>query len=275
MKSTLSIIIVTWNNEKDIKFCLESLKDQSFKDFNIILVDNASKDKTIEVAKKTFPEIQVIKQDKNYYLCKSNNDGIKFAFKEFNPEYIMVLNADTKLEKDTIKILLKEIKKNPKTAAVGPKIKFWNNKNEGLLNSTGLIYDGFLNAYDRGFMEEDKGQYDTKEFVKAVSGACIVYRSIALKKVGLYWEPIKLYLDELELAIRIRKKGYNILYVPEAIIGHSYMKSTSQDKTYRIDRQKAKALLLIALRHYKLKSKLAMIKHFLTSYALRRTINSI
>lgn len=270
----LSIIIVTWNNESDIKFCLESLKQQSFTDFNVILVDNASTDNTVKVAKQTLPQINVIQQDKNYYLCKSNNDGIKFAFEKFNPEFVMVLNPDTFLKEDTIKILFEEINKDEKIAAVGPKILFWNNTNEGKINSTGLVYDGFANAYDRGFLEEDKGQYDKTEEVAAVSGACILYRSKALKKAGLYWQPIKMYLDELELAIRIRKKGFKIVYVPKAVIGHSYMKSTSQEKTRKFEKQKAKAFLLIALRHYKLKSKLAMFRYFFSSYFKRQTSNA-
>lgn len=264
MGKLISIIIVTWNNEADIKFCLESLKSQSFTDFNVILVDNASSDNTVKVAKQTLPEVCIIQQDKNYYLCKSNNDGINFAFERFNSEFIMVLNPDTFLNEDAIKVLLNEISKDEKVAAVGPKILFWNNENEGKINSAGLVYDGFMNAYDRGILEEDKGQYDKTEEVPAVSGACILYRSSALKKTGLYWEPIKMYLDELELAIRLRKKGFKVVYVPKAVIGHSYMKSTSQEKTRKFEKQKSKALLLIAIRHYRLKSKLAMMKHYLS-----------
>ncbi len=258
----VSIIIVTWNNEKDIQICLESLKNQIYKDFNVILVDNDSKDNTVEIAKETYPSLFLIQQKKNYFLCKSNNDGIKYAIQDFKSEYVIVLNPDTKCDPNLISELKSILDKNTTVAAVGPKIKFFDNKYEGLINSTGLIYDGFIQAYDRGIFEKDLGQYDKAENVTAVSGACIMYRANAIQEAGLYWESLKMYLDELELSIRLRKKGWKIMYNPKAILWHSYMASTNQNKDFQISDQKMKAWTLIALRHYPITRKIAMLKHY-------------
>jgi hypothetical protein len=261
-KLTLSIIIVTWNSEKDIGTCLNSIFRQTFTDFKVVVVDNNSKDKTIQKIKK-YPKVDIIKQKSNYFLCKSNNDGIKLAKNKYQSEYFMVLNPDTKLDQNCLAYLVETLNKNPNVGAVGPKIYFWNNENEGKINSAGLIFDGFMQAYDRGFMEEDKGQYDKEEIVDALSGACIMFRGSALEKVGLYWEPLKMYLDDIEIAIRMKKNKYLNIYQPKAILYHSYMASTKQNKSFSISNQKMNAWLLIALRHYKLKSKLAMIKKYL------------
>lgn len=259
----ISVVIVTWNNREDIKICLESLKSQTFKEFNVILVDNNSADDTVATAVETFPEIHVIKQKQNYMLTKSNNDGIKYAVKNFGPKYILVLNPDTKCEKNLIKDLKNFLDKNKKSGAVGPKIKFFNNANAGLINSAGIIYDDFKQAYDRGFMEVDKGQYDVAEKVPAVTGACVMYRVSALVQCGLYWERLKMYLDEVELAIRLRKHGWEIWYTPSALVWHSYMTSTSKNKKFDKDKQKNYAWLLIAMRHYPILRKAAMLKQYL------------
>ncbi len=267
MKYKVSVVIVTWNNEKDIEECLNSVLDQDFDNYNVIVFDNASTDKTFEIVndfKNKYTRLEVMSSPVNLYLTGGNNRAMQYAIDNFSPDYILCLNPDTYVEPNLLSSLLRVIESDSEIAAVGPKIKFWSNKNEGLINSVGLIYDGFMQAYDRGLMEEDKGQYDKTEEVFAVSGTCVLYRRLALDKVGLYYEPIKMYLDEVELAIRIRKAGYKIMYVPDTTVGHKYMQSTDQNKLLFVKKQQTKAWLLIALRHYPLKSKLAMIKKYLS-----------
>jgi GT2 family glycosyltransferase len=261
----VSVVIVTWNNEKEIEECLNSLRTQSFQGFNIIVVDNASSDSTARIVRNKYPEVILLKQPHNLFLTGGNNVGIKYAISHYSPEYVLVLNPDTKLTENLIETLVNTADLDSKIGAVGPKVKFFNNKNEGLLNSTGIIFDGFTQAYDRGFLEEDKGQYDAVEEMNAVCGVCVLYRVKALQEVGLYWDRIKMYLDELELSIRLRKKGWKIIYNPNSLLYHSYMASTDHNKTFKINKQKKKAYLLVALRHYPLKRKIAMIKRYLFS----------
>lgn len=256
----LCVVIVTWDNEEDILTCLNSLYESDFRDFKVILVDNASIDQTVFIAKNLKYPIDFIENKKNLYLTGGNNKGISYAIKKYNPEYVMVLNPDTKLEKNTISNLLETFKLDEKIGAVGPKTLFFKNKFEGLINSAGILTDGFSQYYDRGYKERDYGQFNNIEEVFAVSGVCIIYKSEALKKAGLYWEPIKMYLDEVELSIRLKKKGFKIFYNPTALIHHHYMASTDKNKSFRREKQVKKALSLIALRHYKLRSKLAMLR---------------
>jgi GT2 family glycosyltransferase len=258
----VSVVIVTWNNQKDIQECLESISDQNYDNYNIIVVDNASNDDTPTLIEKKFPKVILLKQRENLYLTKGNNLGINYAFQNYIAEYILILNPDTKVEKNLISTLVNKIESGKNIGAVGPKLKFYKNKNEGLLNSAGLVYDGFMQAYDRGFLEKDLGQFDKDEYVFGVSGACILYSPVMLEEIGLYWTKIKLHLDEVELFIRARKKKWKALYTYETTVHHKYMQSADQNKLYKIEKAKNKAWLWIALRHYTLKSKLAMIKHW-------------
>jgi hypothetical protein len=243
---------------------LESVFKIKYPDFHVILVDNGSQDGTVGIVQRHFPEVEILHNPVNK-LTAGNNMGIRQAW-QYDCEFVMVLNPDTEVESNLLKVLVKALQENVLAGAAGPKLKFLGGKRDGLINSTGLIYDGFRQAYDRGFGTKDTGQFDKLEKVFGVSGACILYRTAMLKQVGLYWERIAFYLDELELFMRSRKQGWEVLYVPTSVVWHKYMGSSGKDKLVRVARQKNWAWLNIAFRHYPWKSKLAMLKQFLVNY---------
>lgn len=261
----VSIIIVTWNNSDDIVNCLKSVFSQTYKNFNVILVDNASTDTTVEKIRANFREIILIQNKTNLYLTKGNNKGIKFAIDNFDSKYIMVLNPDTTVSENLLTELVSVLETNIQVGAVGPKVIFDNKRDKGLINSAGLIFDGFMQAYDRGYMQKDNEQFNKKEYIFGVTGACILYRTEMLNQIGLYWEQVRLHLDEVELFIRAKKRNWKVIYNPKAVVYHKYMQSTDKNKAYKIDKAKKTVWLKIALKHYSIKSKLAMIKRYLFS----------
>lgn len=258
------VVIVTWNSEKDIKICLNSLQNQTYKNIKTIVLDNDSNDNTVSIIKENFKEVDLLIEPKNLYLTGGNNIAIKHALKKYSPEFIMVLNPDTNCNVTLIEELLKPFKNDSKVGAVGPKVKFWNNKNQGLINSAGIFFDGFMQAYDIGFLKEDSKEFNIQKEVFGVTGACILYKTEMLKQIGLYDNRIKMYLDEVELFFRAKKHNWKVIYNPKAEIGHSYMASTNANPSFKRQNQVYKAWLIIALKHYPLKSKLAMIKKFLS-----------
>lgn len=258
----LVIVIVTWNNEKDIRGCLKSIANQNFKEYKILVIDNNSTDNTKIIIKNEFPEVVLVEREKNYFLTASNNLGIRKAINDYSSEFVMVLNPDTLILENTIDELLKVIQSDPSIGAVGPKVLF-HNKDQGRINSAGIFFDGFLQAYDIGIFEEDRGQFDNVVQVFGVTGACILFRTQMLKEIGFYWEKIKLYYDEVELFIRAKKKGWKVFYVGKSTILHKYMVSSEKmsDKSFKSVR--SKALLYIGLRHYPFFRKLALLRLFL------------
>jgi len=261
----VGIVIVTMNNASDIRECLSSLLEQDYTSTQTLVVDNASSDDTSRIVQEEFPSVQLRVMKNNILLSPANNFGIKEMINECSPKYIMVLNPDTKLSSNLVGELVKSLEIDQSAFAAGPKVIFYKTKNEGLINSAGLLYDGFIQAYDRGFEQKDLGQFDVQEYVFGVTGACILFRSETLQKVGLYYERIKLYMDEVEMFIRAQKHGLKVIYNPKATLYHKYMKSSDQLKISRINKVKKDAWLWIALKHYPLKGKLAMIRHYLTS----------
>ncbi|MCS7317439.1 MAG: glycosyltransferase family 2 protein [Candidatus Dojkabacteria bacterium] len=262
----LCIIIVTWNSEKDIAECLNSIYEQTFTNFKIIVIDNDSSDNTCKIVQSYQQDkdnLFLIKERKNNFLTKANNKGIQYAIKYFAPSYILILNPDTILEKNSIELMINRIESLPNNiCAIGPKVKFANSRDFGLINSAGLFYDGYLSAYDIGYLQKDNGQFDEEKEVFGVTGACILFRTEALIKVGLYWEKIKLYMDEVELFIRLQKIGYRVIYYPKAIVWHKYMQSTNKFGNKKITKIKNYTWLLIALRHYSIRKKISVIKWY-------------
>ncbi|CAG1020906.1 partial Teichoic acid poly(glycerol phosphate) polymerase, partial [Patescibacteria group bacterium] len=124
----VTVVIVTWNNENDIYDCLKSIYEQDYDNYNIVVIDNASKDNTKRIIKDSFPQVELIEKDKNLFLTGGNNAGIKYALKQYDSEYILVLNPDTYSPRYLISELVKPFHSAKKIGAVGPKVKFWKNK---------------------------------------------------------------------------------------------------------------------------------------------------
>jgi len=263
IQDLVSIVIVTWNNQKDIFACLKSLENQTYHNKQIIVVDNNSSDNTINIIKDNFSKVIILKQKQNYYFAGGNNIGINYAINKLNSEYILIINPDTVAEPDLIYKLYTFINSNEQIGAVGPKIKYLGNKYEGLIYSAGTDYDGFMIAGQIGNKQKDSELFNTVKEYKAVEGTCIMFKSNVLKKSGLFWEAIQMYLDDVELCIRIRKSGYKIYYYPHTTVWHKFMQSTNQNKLINVESFKTRNWMLIALRHYKIKSKLAMLRHYL------------
>lgn len=260
---SVSIIIVTWNNENEISDCLNSIKQIDYTNFKVIVVDNKSSDETVRIIKENFPDTDVIENIKNSYFTGGNNIGFDYALDKHHPDYILILNPDTIVEKNLLQALIKVSQQDKKIGAVGPKIIFEGGENHGKINSASLFYDNFHSAYDNGFGEEDKGQFDHTKEVFAVTGTCILFKSQFIKQSGGFWEVLKMYTDEIELFLRGKKLGWKVYYTGSTAVKHKYMKSTTQEHSTNYDKLKMRNWLIIALRHYSMRDKLRMIRDYL------------
>jgi len=173
----VSIIIVTHNSEEIIKDCLNSVYSQEFKDFEVIVVDNNSEDRTKEFIKENFPQIKLIENKKNLGFCKANNQGIEIS----QGKYVLTLNSDVILEKKFLSELMKEVENSPSEIGMfSPKILKMDKKT---IDSTGIILTRIRRFYNRGDGEIDFGQYDDKKNIFGPSAACALYKREMLEKI--------------------------------------------------------------------------------------------
>jgi len=222
----ISIIILNWNGWKDSIKCLESLYQINYSNFNIILVDNASKDDSVKIIKDYAEnkKLTLIENEKNYGFAEGNNIGIRYALKHLNPEYILLLNNDTIVNKDFLKELIKAGEKDMFIGILGPKIYHYDRPD--IIWSAGCkISWKFARGIQIGTGEIDKGQYDEPKEVEYVSGSAFLIKKAVIDKIGLMDKNYFLYFEESDWTLRANRAGYKSLYVPASKVWHKVSQS--------------------------------------------------
>lgn len=222
-KTVVSVLILNWNGKEDLGECLLSLIEGCGReDVEFVVVDNASTDNSVEFVKDSFSydkRVKILCLDKNYGWSGGNNRGIRKCMEE-GSEYVFLLNNDTKVERGCIEKLLEFSKEYPDVGAVAPKILLYDQP--FLLNSIGLECSIIGSAWDRGIGRVDTPRWNKIEEVIGVCGAGMWLRSEALKLAGLLPEEFEIYLDDLDLCLRIWASGYKVLTCPDAVIYHKF-----------------------------------------------------
>jgi hypothetical protein len=213
----VSIIIPNWNGAKYLEKCLLSLKEQTQKDFELIVVDNGSSDNSVSLLKKIYPQAKLIKNKKNLGFARALNQGIKKA----KGEFIISLNNDVMVVKDWLENLLVGINKSKENKKVGMwGCKILSSHQPKKIYSTGILVERDFTTTNRGIDEVDRGQYDQEIEIFGPSAACGVYRKRMLEEIGLFDEDYFCYREDDELATRAQLLGWRAQFVPEAVCYH-------------------------------------------------------
>lgn len=223
----LSIIIVSWNVREDLLRCIRSIEENKPScTFEVIIVDNASTDGTVDIIQKHFSEISLIINNDNRGFAAANNQ----ALKKSQSKYILFLGPDTIIHPKSLDILVEFMDSNEDAGACGPK----------LLNADGSTQDSvrrfpsFRGALHRHtafkFVGIFKGEYrkwlmydfknDKQRDVDQVMGAALMIRRSVTEQVGVMDERFFMYYEEVDLCYRTKQASWRIVYIPEAVITH-------------------------------------------------------
>ncbi len=219
-----AVIIANWNGKKYLETCIKALKNQSDKNFCIILVDNGSKDGSLEYLKKKHADVSLIALKENTGFAHANNVGIRAAFSSSQIKYIITLNNDTDLDKHYIKILRQYINNSPeKIVALQPKVLNFYNKDK--IDATGVLTSIEMSAINRGKDEKDLGQYDSDTEIFGPSASAALYRRSMLKEIKLsrasyFDKDYFAYYEDVDLAWRFHIRGFESRFVSNAIVYH-------------------------------------------------------
>ena len=209
------------------------------------MVDNGSKENEANILQDRYPNIKVIRSDKNLGFAGGNNLGIKAA----KGKYLYLINNDTVFKDFNPLSLIKRLESSPKIGMVCPKIRFaWDNSPIQFAGYTPLSPITIRNKAI-GFGEEDKGQYDVAHQTPYAHGAAMMTKREVINKVGVMPECYFLYYEELDWSIMMTRAGYEIWYEPVSTIYHKESQSTGQNsplRTYYITRNR----LLLVRRNY-------------------------
>lgn len=211
----VSIIIVNWNGINLLPDSLESLVKISYKNTEVIFVDNASKDESVAYVKKHYPKIKILQNNSNLGYAEGHED----AFKKAKGELILLLSTDTIVEKNLLDELVKGMNSNEKIGAVMPKLLMYPQKH--LIDSIGAFFltSGFLYHFGR---EKDHGdpRYNKQMEVYSGKGACLLFKKSVLQKTGLFDKDYFAYFEDTDLCHRVWLSGHSVLYCPYTFVYH-------------------------------------------------------
>ncbi|WP_297634869.1 glycosyltransferase family 2 protein [uncultured Clostridium sp.] len=216
------IILVNYNGFEDTKECIASLKKIDYKNYKIILVDNAS----VEKANLNFDGVITIKSKVNLGFAGGNNLGVKKALKD-KADYILLLNNDTTVEKDFLSELVKTAMKDNKIGVVGGKINYFDEKDK-IWYAGGKVNSFTARTRHIGVNEIDKGEYDKESETEYVTGCMMLVPAKVIEDVGMMEEDYFLYYEETDWNMKIKNGGYKIVYNPKAKIYHKISSSTQK-----------------------------------------------
>ena len=271
----IAIVTVNFNTAKDTIDLIKSIQNIKREDFLVetIVVDNGSKDKLV-LPKDVSKEVSLIRSEINYGFSGGYNIGIKEALKR-NADYVLVVNNDTIIDPLMIKNLLKVLDSDERIGVVTPKIYFAKghefHKDRYSKEELGKVFwyaGGYtdwanVTSIHRGVDEVDKGQYDKIEKTDFASGCCMFFKKEVFEKVGMFDDKFFLYFEDADLNERIKKKGFDIYFVPTAILVHVNAASSGGAGNPLQDYYITRNRMLFGLRYAPLRSKIALIRESL------------
>lgn len=234
----ISIIIVSWNVRDLLKRCLESVFrfNEGF-DFQIIVIDNASSDDTVEMMRQNFPQVKLIINQKNKGFAVANNQGIK----EAKGDYILLLNPDTELIEPVFKKVFDKMESDNQIGVLGCKLMNSDKTIQSsvrrfptigsqlaILFKMHKIFPAVLNRYlAKNF------DYTKEAEVDQVMGAFFCIRKKLLNKIGLLDEGYFIWFEEVDFCRRTKKADYKVVYWPNTSVIHYGGQSFNQQMTLK------------------------------------------
>jgi len=247
----VSIVITCYNNRNYIKNCIGSVLNCKYPNFEVIFLDNASSDGSFGLAKTLYgidPRIKFIKNPENLGAAQAFNIGGRIA----HGKYVVYLNCDTVVESSWLEELVDVMESDPAIGAAQSKILLLENPK--IVDSAGYCNNFYGIGYNRGHLEEDKGQYNEVKEISFAKGAAMLVRKNVLEEAGYFDPNFFMYGEETDLCWRIWLLGYNVVFIPRSVVYHAGSASSSQlgiafQTYYRIRNN-----LILVLKNYSLTS---------------------
>ncbi len=210
----VSVVIPNWNGARLLGMCLDSLARSTFRDFEIIVVDNGSEDVSCALIQERYPHVRLIRLDRNYGFAPACNEGIRSA----KGDYIVLLNNDIEVTSDWLGELVAGMERHPACSLGASRMMYRDSRAVVCNAGDGLFPWGAGRA--RGEGEVDRGQFDHEEEVPGVCAGAAIYRRSLFDKVGLFDERFHSLAEDVDLNFRSRLAGHSAWYFPGARVYH-------------------------------------------------------
>jgi GT2 family glycosyltransferase len=223
------VVILNWNGKDGLIDCLRSVFSLSYRNFEVIVVDNASRDGSIETAKASFSRAHFILNPENLGFSSGMNVGIRFALSQ-GAEYVWLLNNDTECERESLSNLVSVSESEKEPALYSPKIL---SPDGSVWFSGGKINYLHMRAeHVGGVLRKGAGKGVKSYETGYLSGCALFLPRKAIEIVGMLDEEYFLYYEDVDFSVRAKKKGFDTRIVPESVVVHREKSLENPEKTY-------------------------------------------
>lgn len=229
MKPAVSIIIVNWNGLAHLPDCLDSLAAQTFRDFEVILVDNGSVDESVAFVRETYPWVRLVTLMENTGFSGGNNHGLEHAA----GNYIVTLNNDTRAEPDWLETLVAVADTHPRAGMVGSRICSFAEPDIIDSIGMGICIDGMSRGRFRNQRWSDI-RFSAVEDILFPSACVALYRRKMIEEIGFFDEDFFAYAEDSDLGLRGRLAGWEALAATRAVVYHKYSQTSGRLSPFKV-----------------------------------------
>ena len=221
MNPLVSVIIVNWNGLDHLPDCLDSLASQTFRDFEVVLVDNGSTDGSVGFVRERYPWVKLVPLAENTGFATGNNRGLEQA----RGANIVTLNNDTRAEPDWLEKLVEAAQAHPRAGMVGCRICSFTDPD--LIDSVGMgiCPDGMSRGRYRNQRWSNLRMQDVEEILFP-SACAALYKRGMISEVGFFDDDFFAYAEDSDLGLRGRLAGWEAVLATRAVVHHKYSQTT-------------------------------------------------
>jgi len=225
----ISVIIVNWNGKEFLPACLDSLLQQSCTDFETIVVDNGSRDGSLELLRVSYPWVRVVPLRANTGFAGGNNAGFAVS----RGRYIVTLNNDTRVDRDWLAELVAPAEARPEVGMVASRICSWDEPD--LIDSLGVAIcpDGMSRGSRRRSSYATLALEKTEEILLP-SACAALYRREMIDRIGFFDDDFFAYCEDTDLGLRGRIAGWGAVLARDAVVYHRYSRSGGEFSPFKL-----------------------------------------
>ena len=219
---SVNLFVLNWNGRDLTLDCLSSLEKITYPNVKIYVIDNGSSDNSVTEIRNQFPDYEIIGLPENYGFARGNNAG--FELVKQKADYTIFLNNDTIVDPNFVEPLINAMESNSTVKQSTPKIFYADNLDciwfgGGKVN----LWAGWIRHL--GIRQKDSMQFSFNRNVDYATGCCVCMRTVDFESIGMFDESFLMYGEDVDLSLRFRKQGGQILFVPESKIWHKVSSS--------------------------------------------------
>ena len=218
------VVIVNWNRLEDTSDCLSSILGMEYPNYRVLVVDNGSTDGSPSALRERFPKVTVLEAPANLGFAAGNNLGIRYALAR-GAQYILLLNNDTVVDRDMLAELVAGEESDPSVGIVGPKIYYFDDP-QRIWFAGADRHPLILSAVRTGRGRLDGPRFAQPRRVGFICGAAMLVKRCVWEEVGLLDEGFFMYYEDADFCLRAIKNGFELLYVPTALVWHKVASSS-------------------------------------------------